>query len=194
MPVGDDTSTRFRDEIRLISPWAWLVAAVGFLSLAGFFIAILEWGCCMSTTTWTSGSALKWTCTPFGSSPPDGIHPPTPLVVLLGIFGGCLFACLILLIGYVNGDARRRGMNRALWTLLAIFIPNGIGILLYFLLRKPRILTCPQCSALVEPGFGFCPQCRHNLNAICPQCQRGVKAGGRFCPYCSAEMGTAVGV
>jgi hypothetical protein len=192
MPIRDDTSTRSKDEIRVISPWAWLAAAVGFLVLAGLFITIADWGCRMSSTTWTSGSALNWTCTPFGGSPPNGIRPPKPLVVLLGIFGGGLFACMILLIGYVNGDARRRGMNRVLWTLLATFIPNGIGILLYFVLRKPRISTCPQCSALVEPWFGFCPQCRHSLNAVCPQCQRGVHAGGRFCPYCSAEIGTTV--
>jgi len=190
MVIRDDTSTRFRDEIRVISPWVWLLAAMGFLGLAGGF-TISQWGCRVSSTSPASGSGLYWTCAPFSNAPADGF-PPQLLVVLLGIFGGGLFACMILLIGYVNGDARRRGMNRVLWTLLAIFIPNGIGILLYFLLRKPRILTCPQCGAVVEPGFGFCPQCRHSLNATCPQCRRGVLAGGRFCPYCSAEIGTVV--
>jgi predicted amidophosphoribosyltransferase len=53
--------------------------------------------------------------------------------------------------------------------LLAIFIPNALGIVLYFVLRKPRIANCPQCGAVVEPGFGFCPQCRHRLTAVCPR-------------------------
>ena len=42
-----------------------------------------------------------------------------------------------LLIGYIYGDARRRGMRYVMWTLLAIFLFNGIGIILYFILREP---------------------------------------------------------
>ena len=193
MVIKDDTSTRFMDEIRIISPWAWFVAALGFLSLVGL-LAFAEFRCSSSGTLWTSATGWKWTCTTLSTASADAVHPPKALMVLLGIVLGILVACLILLIGYINGDAGRRGMNRVLWTLLAIFVPNGIGILLYFLLRKARILTCPQCSAVVESGFGFCPRCRHSLNVICPQCQRGVNADGRFCPYCSAEMGTAVNV
>jgi hypothetical protein len=52
----------------------------------------------------------------------------------------------VLLIGYVNGDARRRGMRYVLWTLLAIFIPNAIGIILYFVLRDPLMRVCQQCG------------------------------------------------
>ena len=52
--------------------------------------------------------------------------------------------------------------------------------------------NCPQCSAVVEPGFGFCPRCRCRLNAICPQCQRGVNAADKFCPYCGGDLGTSV--
>lgn len=185
MVIRDDTSTRFIDEVRTISRWAWFGAALGFLTLVGL-LAFPEFGCRMD--------GLNFSCTTLGAAPADAVHPPKAVMVLLGIVLGSLMACLILLIGYVNGDAGRRGMNRVLWTLLAIFVPNGIGILLFFLLRKPRILTCPQCGAVVERGYGFCPQCRHTLNTICPQCQRAVNVGGRFCPYCSADIGTAVDV
>jgi RNA polymerase subunit RPABC4/transcription elongation factor Spt4 len=191
MVIKDDTSTRFMDEVRIISRWAWLIAAVGFLALVGL-LTLPKVSCSSSTTSWTSAAGWNYTCTTLTNAGANTVHPPKPMMVLLGIVAGTVLACLILLIGYINADAGRRGMSRFLWTLLSIFIPNGIGILLYFLLRKPRILTCPQCRAVVEPGFGFCPQCRHSLNVTCPQCQRGVNAGGKFCPYCSAEIGTTV--
>ena len=48
-----------------------------------------------------------------------------------------MLGCYAVLIGYINQDAGRRGMSRLLWTLIAIFVPNGLGIVLYFVLRKP---------------------------------------------------------
>ena len=99
--------------------------------------------------------------------------------------------CWFLLIGYVNRDAARRGMSPLAWTLLAIFIPNALGIVLYFVLRKPSIAACPQCGTQLGPGFGFCPGCRHLLNPVCPKCQRTVHAGDKFCPYCGGDLTTA---
>src|SRR5439155_1160300 len=63
-------------------------------------------------------------------------NPPFPLAAMvpLAIFGGTILGCYVLLIGYVNRDAGRRGMSRLGWTLLAIFIPNALGIVLYFVL------------------------------------------------------------
>ncbi|MGA7375746.1 MAG: zinc ribbon domain-containing protein, partial [Candidatus Sulfotelmatobacter sp.] len=87
----------------------------------------------------------------------------------------------------------RRGMSRLLWTLIAIFVPNGLGIVLYFVLRKPRAVTCPQCNAEVEPGFSFCPRCRNRLRPACPHCQRSVDLGDKFCPYCGGTLESAAG-
>ncbi len=71
-------------------------------------------------------------------------HDPPPfwLRLFLGTFLGGLLACLVLLIGYVNGDSKRRGMNSLLWTLLVIFIPNALGFVLYFFIRQPLRSTC----------------------------------------------------
>lgn len=162
MPVKSDTSTSFMDEVRIVSPWAFYIAL--------FFFCLLV--------------------TVVGIVPPlaDKQAPPMPLMLLLGAFVGSILACYILLIGYVNKDAGRRGMSRVLWTLLAIFIPNALGIVLYFVLRKPRTSNCPRCNAIVEPGFGFCPKCRCRLSPVCPQCQRGVKAGDKFCPFCGEDL------
>ena len=54
-------------------------------------------------------------------------------------------AIVILMIGYVNADSKRRGMNSLLWTLLVIFIPKALGFIAYFLLRKPLMMPCPKC-------------------------------------------------
>ena len=161
MPVKNDTSTRFMDEVRIISPWAYLFAGFPF---------VVAFGAVVFATL--SG------------------NPPFPLagMVALAILGGTIVGCLILLIGYINVDAGRRGMSRLAWTLLAIFIPKALGIVLYFVLRKPLIATCPQCGNAVQPGFAFCPRCSYKLSPSCPQCQRVVGGNDVYCPYCAAAL------
>ena len=64
---------------------------------------------------------------------------------LLTAFAGLFMVLFILLVGYVWADAKRRQMNAVLWVLLAIFIPNLIGVILYFILRQPLPVPCPSC-------------------------------------------------
>ena len=164
MPVKNETSTRFMDEVRIISPWAYLFAILGFLMpFAALVYATL------------SG------------------NPPMPLAAMvpLAIVGGTILGCYVLLIGYVNRDAGRRGMSRLGWTLLAIFIPNALGIVLYFVLRKPHIATCPQCGAPVQSGYGYCPKCGKNLGLHCPRCQHAVHADDVYCAYCGNPLTAA---
>jgi hypothetical protein len=167
MPVKTEASTHFTDELHIISTWVFFFAGLPYLAaIAAIAYATLS------------------------GKPPM----PFPAMVAVGILGATVLACYILLIGYVNSDAGRRGMSRIAWTLLAVFIPNALGIVLYFVLRKPRIATCPQCAAPLEPGFGFCPRCRYRLNPTCPACQRSVHAGDKFCPYCGGELGGEIKV
>lgn len=164
MPVKNETSTRFIDEFRIISPWAHLFAWLGVAMVIGAMI--------FGRLTDKSGDRFF----------------TLPILLPVGLIGATIVACYFLLIGYINADARRRGMNRILWTFIAIFIPNGLGIVLYFVLRNPRPPRCPQCDALVDPSFGFCPRCRHRLTAVCPHCQRGVHDSDKFCPYCGGDL------
>jgi hypothetical protein len=108
--------------------------------------------------------------------------------VLVTFLPGTIFAFLVLMVGYVNRDARRRGMNRVLWTLLVIFIPNAIGFILYFLLRAPIQGHCPKCGTVVEPRVNFCPSCRYNFHPMCPQCRSVIRAGDTFCANCGAQI------
>jgi RNA polymerase subunit RPABC4/transcription elongation factor Spt4 len=149
------------DEVRIISPWAYLFVALGFLAaIAAVVYATL------------SGK------------------PPLPLAVMapLAVVGGTIVGCYILLIGYIYRDADRRGMSSLAWTLLAICVPNALGVVLYFVLRKPRIATCPQCGNALQPGFNFCPSCNYKLSPSCPQCQRVVGVGDVYCPYCGTSL------
>jgi hypothetical protein len=119
----------------------------------------------------------------------DPHAPPFPARLFLGALVGCVAAAYILLIGYVNQDAKRRDMGQVLWTLLVIFIPNGIGFLAYFLLRKPLAEHCPKCGERVEKGFHFCPKCGHSLLPTCAQCGQPVSTEFVCCPYCGKGLG-----
>lgn len=160
-PVRNATPTTFSDEIRIISPVAYVIAILVIIAAVTFFPTVLAH---------------------------DPKAPPVAVRYLLGVLAGCAGAAFVSLIGYVNADAGRRGMSRTLWTLITIFVPNALGIVLYFILRKPRLATCPQCATRVELGFAFCPKCRFRLQPVCPHCQRGVEYGDVFCPYCGGAL------
>ena len=160
-PVLTQPSTAFGDEIKIIPKWAIAVAVVAFA--------------CMQVV--------------FNFWIPTQKNPPPPVaLVFLGLLTGAVIACYVLLIGYVNRDAGRRGMSRTLWTLLVIFIPNALGFILYFLLRQPAMQPCPQCHTQVQASFNYCPTCHTKLHPHCAQCQRPVRLNDTFCPYCGFKL------
>ena len=113
-----------------------------------------------------------------------------PLIAGVGVAAGvALFVGFVLVFfGYINRDAKRRGMNSTLWTLLAIFVPYLIGVIIYFLVREPLPYNCPGCGAVVNARFNFCPECKYNLRPSCPQCKREVRLEDKYCPYCAQEL------
>jgi hypothetical protein len=108
--------------------------------------------------------------------------------VLIGFLAGAGLAFFVLLVGYVNRDARRRGMNVTLWTVTAIFVPYAIGFIIYFLMRQPLRITCLKCGAVAEPVFNFCPKCKFNLHPACPACHHPVQAGDLYGPFFAREL------
>lgn len=120
--------------------------------------------------------------------------PPVPVRIFLSLMLGGVLAFLVMLVGYVNRDAKRRSMNSTLWTVLVIFIPNAIGFIIYFLLRQPLMVKCPQCEAAVHPNFNYCSHCKYNLRPTCPKCAHVIRAGDAYCPHCAHELkGVSVG-
>ena len=77
----------------------------------------------------------------------------------VGLVVGASVAFWLLCLGYVYADARRRAMPAVLWVLVAIFIPNLLGFLLYFALRRPLGSPCSNCGQLVAAEQRFCSWC-----------------------------------
>lgn len=148
-------------DIKLVARWAWILAAIGFLGIQFVFNVVIA---------------------------READAPPAWGRILLGLLVGLIASCYLLLIGYVNRDSGLRGMSRALWTAVCILVPNGLGIILYFILRQPLVENCPQCGHGVQHGFNFCPQCNCKLNPSCPQCQRMVRPGDAYCPHCGTSV------
>jgi len=118
--------------------------------------------------------------------------PPRPALVAISFFGGLFLAIVILLIGYVNADSKRRGMNSLLWTLLVIFIPKALGFLAYFLLRKPLNIGCPKCGNTIGSDFRFCPKCGYAIAPVCAGCGRAISRDFLCCPYCGKQVAAPV--
>jgi hypothetical protein len=109
-------------------------------------------------------------------------------IFLMTLIGAVALAIYVLLIGYVYGDARRRGMNKVMWTLLAIFIPSAVGIILYFILRDPIPVPCPSCGTPARKGHAYCASCGAAVRAACPQCRQPLEPGWRNCVRCGAPL------
>ena len=171
---------RFWDEFRIV-PRGLIWTVVGlFLAAQGIAFFVNRW---------------------FFFHDPGGMFAPdlrdTPVWSYLALAGAVTGVSLVMasftfLIGYVNRDAKRRGMNSALWTLLVIVLLPAwtfIGFLIYFLMREPMPYDCPQCGKSVGARFNFCPNCKCNLHPSCPNCKREVVETDKFCPYCAHELG-----
>jgi hypothetical protein len=169
-------SLRFWDEFKIVP--RWLVALVILLFILAQVIGYVV------NTHGLAGEIF----------PPELKDDPTlASLALAGIITACalVIAPFLLLFGYVNRDAKRRGMNSTLWTLLVILLFPAyfaIGFIIYFLMREPLPYPCPQCGTTVGARFNFCPNCKCNLYPSCPQCKREVVETDKFCPFCGNDL------
>jgi len=156
--------SRFTQEIRIIPEIAWGLAIVA--------------------------SATMFCCLFFLALPNHKDFQVWPVAgqLLFSLWPAIIVFIWIMLIGYINADARRRGMRYIVWTLLAIFVPNTLGIILYFLLRDPLLVRCPQCGAQGRPGYVFCPQCGGAMGSLCPGCKRSIEPAWKKCAYCGTDI------
>src|SRR3972149_2094240 len=123
--------TTIKSELAIIPPWAYVPAAFLLIGVPVLFM----------TFVW------------------PGTHdsPTFPFQVLMSFLPGTFLGFLMLMVGYVNVDAKRRAMNRTTWTLIVILVPNAIGFIIYFLMRSPIQDKCPQCATMIDSRANFCP-------------------------------------
>src|SRR5450755_3842633 len=152
----------FSEEFAIIPEFMYVFCVAGFLGMACVFLYVIPHH--------------------------DPHSPPFPVRVLLTFVTGIALSIYFLLIGYVNQDAKRRDMGQVLWTLLVIFVPNGLGFLAYFLLRKPLIQYCPKCGERIEKGFHYCAKCGCELAPSCGSCGQAVDRDAVFCPQCGKSL------
>ena len=168
---------RFSEEFRIVPRWLKVLCVV--LYLIAVAIAIL-------VSTYLPDSRVD----DLKSEPALATLAAVGIVTLAGLF----FAAFLLMLGYVNRDAKRRGMNSLLWTLLVVVLSPGyvgIGFIIYFLIREPLPYPCPRCSQPVGPRFNFCPNCKCDLHPSCPNCKHEIAETDKYCPYCSHELARA---
>jgi hypothetical protein len=155
----------FWQEVRIIPRIAWLLAFV--IGIGCFYLMIRI-------------------AVPNNTNSLMGLGTYEAIVLLLCPALLCLLG--VLLLGYINIDARRRGMRHLMWTLLAVFIPYGIGIILYFILRDPLLISCSHCGAKGRASFVFCPECGAELLLSCTHCKRAVDPAWNRCAYCGITL------
>jgi hypothetical protein len=126
-------------------------------------------------------------------SPELDADPGAAGAALFGIITLASLGCaiFIFMVGYVNQDAKRRGMHSGLWTFLVlVLMPSSLvlGFIIYLLMREPLPYNCPQCEATVGARFNFCPNCKCNLHPACPNCKREVGETDKYCAYCGTDL------
>ncbi len=122
-------------------------------------------------------------------SPHDEVAGP----IILYIAGAFLAVLLTTLVGigvFVYRDARQRGMPAILWTLVAIFVPYFVGLVVYLIARQARTARCPNCGWAAPADAAFCPRCGQALQSRCAGCRGRVPNDAKFCPGCGVAVGT----
>ena len=112
-------------------------------------------------------------------------------IVTINLFVLLLTALFIpIFIGvYVYKDAKIRGMNAALWTIIAVFAPYLIGLIIYLLVRgNYSNLKCPNCNETVNLDFVVCPTCGAKLKNTCPNCSYPCESTWTMCPQCATPL------
>jgi hypothetical protein len=171
---------RFRDELRIIPKWIVVMCVLLYILAMIIGLSVNHHGFQTGGDIFPDNASLR-------------NDEPLSQFELAGVItlGALALSILFFTLGYVYRDAKRRGMNPALWTLLVLVLSGGyffIGFIIYLLIREPLPYTCPQCAASVSARYNFCPNCKTNLHPACPHCQHEVADTDKFCPYCGTDL------
>jgi hypothetical protein len=170
--TGTEATPRgFWGNLGLIQPVTWTIALILFFGMQALFWFVI-----------------------WPQSHPDDLAKLTEAGrIFLPLVASSVVFIYVLLIGFIRVDAKRRGMRYVMWTLLAIFIPDAIGIILYFVMRDPLPTPCPRCNKLSAASFTFCPSCGAELMRTCRVCHKKLGVGWVNCAYCGTSLAGQAG-
>lgn len=82
------------------------------------------------------------------------------LIIMISIFIISIFSILISLGIWTYNDAKSRGLNPVLWTVVVILGQNLIGLILYFVIgRKEERIVCENCHTSIIKSSKYCGRC-----------------------------------
>ncbi len=105
-------------------------------------------------------------------------------------FSSILLIHIILAI-FVYRDAKKRGLNTKLWTLLTLVVPNFFGVIMYFIVRTQTSSkkVCHQCHHNINHDDLYCPKCGANQMETCNRCDQPLHETWIVCPKCAKPVG-----
>jgi len=125
----------------------------------------------------------------------SGLYESMPgddqLVLCIIIVGIPVVIMIAGLIGYlIYRDAKRLGMNAWMWLLIAIYAPNGIGIIIYLIVRfsEKKKKNCSQCGYPIKNDYLSCPKCGYKLKDSCSKCGNAIESDWQVCPHCNNAL------
>jgi RNA polymerase subunit RPABC4/transcription elongation factor Spt4 len=111
-----------------------------------------------------------------------------PLIIIPFMFL-IIFGTIFLVGRFVFKDSKQRGMDPWLWTTVAVFVPNLIGLIVYLVVRNSYTRKiCMGCGKPVDEHFMNCPFCGYKLKDNCNSCGCAVEPEWNICPKCGSKL------
>ena len=110
-------------------------------------------------------------------------------VLLVPLIAMIIAGAMVAIGVYVYRDARNRGLNAVLWTLIALLAPSLVGFIIYLLIRGSHPnMSCPNCDTKINEQYVVCPKCGTALKPSCPACKTPVEPDWKICPKCTEKL------
>lgn len=111
------------------------------------------------------------------------------LIIITVIFS-IILILVILMAVFVHKDAKKLHLNPWMWTLIVVYGPNGLGLIIYLIIRsnEKKKLRCIKCGVPVDRDFKICPHCGQQFGKTCSSCGKFIQEEWSVCPYCEEKL------
>jgi len=132
--------------------------------------------------------SIYGTVTDYKSSGGD-ISQIIPIFIVLPIMFLLIFGFMYFIGNFTFKDSKQRGMDPWLWTSVAVFVPNLIGLIVYLIIRNSSTSKiCLNCAKPIDEHFINCPFCGNKLKDNCPSCGSVIELEWNICANCGIKL------